>query len=398
MQDSKETINSNVPLNIIENKDDTSFYSGTLPKGCQHCIKGGKLVIFITGLCPQRCFYCPVSEDKFAKDRIFANEREITTTKELLDEARLMDATGAGITGGDPLTVPKRCVKYITILKKEFGKDFHIHLYTPMKLVTKETLQLLYNAGLDEIRFHPDLDNDEMWDRLKIATEFDWDIGLEIPCLPDKEEETKKLIDYSKDFVTFVNLNELEFSDTTVSHYNMSEHNYAPKNETSYGVKGSAELAREMIQYNKEKEYGLTIYFCPSRLKDKTQMGNRMKRRANNVKLQGDIVTEEGTLIRGVIYLPELVPGFAYQKQIKELQEDTGQHEILIKKLEDVQKQLLDIFKKRQTTIDKNKLRVIISKKFVLRNAQKLKRMGLAPAVVEEYPSFDSLELEIDIL
>jgi len=267
-----------------------------------------------------------------------------------------------------------------------------------MKLVTRETLTLLFDAGLDEIRFHPDLDNDEMWPRLKIATEFNWDVGIEIPCLPDKEEQTKKLLDFAKEFVTFINLNELEFSDTTVSHYTLSEHNYTPKNDTSYGVKGSANLARELIQYNKEKEYGLTIYFCPSRLKDKTQLGNRMKRRANNVKLPGDIVTEDGTLIRGIIYLEELTPGFSYKKEVTAVQQDETKKQELLEKLQQVQLELLNVFKKSQTTIDQNKFRIIISKKFVLRNAQKLRQMGYVPAVVEEYPSYNSLELEIDIL
>ncbi len=393
-----ESQSTSIPLKVIENKDDTSFYSGTLAEGCKHCIKGGKLVLFITGLCPQRCFYCPVSEDKFAKDRIFANEREITTTDELIDEAKLINATGAGITGGDPLTVPKRCVEYVQILKKEFGKDFHTHLYTPMKLVTRETLKLLYDAGLDEIRFHPDLDDDAMWDRIKIATQFDWDIGIEIPCIPDREVQTKKLLDFAKDYVTFFNLNELEYSDTTVSHYKLSEENFVPKNDTSYGVQGSSELARELIRYNKEKDYSTTIYFCPSRLKDKTQMGNRMKRRANNVKLIGDIVTNEGTLIRGIVYLKELTPGFSYKKEIELVQRDPAKKQELLAKLKEVQAEILDIFKKRQTTIDENKFRIIISKKFIERNFQKLKQMGFVPAVVEEYPSHDSLELEIELL
>ncbi|MAG60196.1 hypothetical protein CL619_00265, partial [archaeon] len=251
---------------------------------------------------------------------------------------------------------------------------------------------------LDEIRFHPDLDNDEMWNRLKLATKYDWDIGLEIPCLPDKEEQTKKLLDYAKDYVTFINLNELEFSDTNVAHYKMSEHNYERKDDTSYGVKGSAELARELVKYNHENALGLTVYFCPSRLKDKTQMGNRMKRRANNVKLPGDIVTEEGTLIRGVVYLKDLVPGFEYKHEIQKVQKDDFKKQKLLEKLKQAQVEILDIFKKRQTTIDENKLRIIISKKFVQRNFQKLKKMGLVPAVVEEYPSYDSLELEIELL
>ena len=127
-------------------------------------------------------------------------------------------------------------------------------------------------------------------------------------------------------------------------------------------------------------------------------MGNRMKRRANNVKLPGDKVTGEGTLIRGVLYLKELVPGFAYKKTIAAIQEDGAKKEDLLAALQRVQQDLLDVFKKRQATIDKNKFRIIISEKFVRRNAQKLKHMGYRPAVVEEYPSHDSLELEVELL
>ena len=69
----------------------------------------------------------------------------------LLEEARLTRACGAGITGGDPLMDLDRCVDYITLLKKEFGKRFHIHLYTPLKLVSMSRLWLAsIRQALDE--------------------------------------------------------------------------------------------------------------------------------------------------------------------------------------------------------------------------------------------------------
>jgi pyruvate formate-lyase activating enzyme-like uncharacterized protein len=399
-----EVISNKKQLKVISNPNDNSFYSGILPNGCQHCVKGGKLVIFITGLCPQRCFYCPVSEEKFAKDRIFADEWEIEDNEQgdqnLIKEAELIDATGAGITGGDPLTVVDRVCRYIKLLKDRFGQQFHTHLYTPMKLVTEETLKKIFDAGLDEIRFHPDLDDDSMWERIKIATKFDWDIGLEIPCLPDKEKQTKKMIDYAKDFITFINLNELEFSDTAVSHYDLSNksRNYKTKNDTSYGVEGSAELAREIITYCNEKNYALTVYFCPSRLKDRTQMGNRLKRRAKNVARSTDEITDEGTLIRGVIYLPELKPDFSYKKRVKEIKDNGEKSEDIINKLKNVLEEVKLTFKKNAIFLDETKFRLITNKSFVKKNQQKLKIMNLMPAIVEEYPTADSLELEIDFL
>ena len=139
-----------------------SYNLKKLPNGCLSCILGQKVVIFITGICPRKCYFCPVSDHKFGKDDAYANERKINSTEDLFKECELMQAKGAGITGGDPLSRLDRTVEYIQILKEKYGKEFHIHLYTSLNLVTKETLKKLYDAGLDEIRFHFDLDNDKL--------------------------------------------------------------------------------------------------------------------------------------------------------------------------------------------------------------------------------------------
>ena len=88
---------------------------------------------------------------------MYANERKIEREDDLLLEADLMKAQGAGITGGDPLMKLERTTKYIKTLKTKYGKKFHVHLYTSLNLVTETALEQLYTAGLDEIRFHLDL-------------------------------------------------------------------------------------------------------------------------------------------------------------------------------------------------------------------------------------------------
>ena len=187
-------------INHIQKTKYHSFKCGKLTKGCEQCVLGRKLVIFVTGRCAQRCWYCPVSEHKYGKDDAYANEWKIENPAEpyeLIREAELTGAKGAGITGGDPLANIDRCVQYIKVLKERFVKNFHIHLYTPLQLLTKERLDKLYNPGLDEIRLHPNLDYKTLWPRLELAGKYPWKKGIEIPAIPGYEQKTKELVDFA---------------------------------------------------------------------------------------------------------------------------------------------------------------------------------------------------------
>ena len=306
---------------VVIDTGNFSFLKGKLPEGCRYCVRGEKLVLFITGLCGMHCFYCPVSEKKIRKDVIYANEWKIESVQDVLEEARLTEAKGAGITGGDPLVVVDRVCDYIRLLKEEFGTDFHIHLYTTLQLVTEERLQKLHDAGLDEIRFHFNLDDQSWWPRVLLATDakkYTWDTGAEIPCIPRKKKEILALIDFLKDKVQFLNLNELELSEPNSDEF--CRRNLATRNPHTYAIQGSHELALEIL--NERKDVPLSLYFCTAKLKDAVQMKNRIARRARNVREPFDTVTDEGTLIRGAIYLPDLEPSFGYRKKLAGLDAD----------------------------------------------------------------------------
>ena len=372
----------------------TSFYSwkkGKLPKGCAYCVKGEKLVLFITGLCPNNCFYCPVSEKKCGKDIIYANEWKITSPKDILEEAKLTKAKGAGITGGDPLVKLDRTIKYIKLLKKKFGKSFHIHLYTPLNLVTEKTLNKLHKAGLDEIRFHPMLDKPKEWKRIELANKFKWDVGVEIPVIPGKKTKTIKLIDFIKDKVDFLNLNELEISDTNVN--KLVEKGFKPKNKISYGVKGSEKLAKEILNHLKKSK--LNIHYCTTTTKDKAQLARRIKRRALSIALKTDFITKEGTLVRGAIYLPELKPDFGYGLQVESI--NTKRFETKLKKAKaKLQKQLK--IPASILHIDLLRPRILTSLAVVDELKAEIKDLKLVPAIIEEYPTWDSLEVDVRFL
>ncbi|MCG7848319.1 MAG: radical SAM protein [ANME-2 cluster archaeon] len=272
-----------------------SFYNYLGP-GCKFCRDGAKMVLFVTGLCHRDCFYCPVSEEKQKNDVTFANERPVLSDQDILCEAHNMQALGTGITGGEPLLVLERVLGYIRLLKDEFGPEHHIHLYTASTPIM-EILEQLHSAGLDEIRFHPDMDT---WDRLDysdLATSIEeaktvgLDVGIEIPSLP----RAQQVADFALEHGIFLNLNELEFSQTNSQA--MKQHGFSTLNNDGCAVAGSRETAEAIM----ERCAGLHANFCSSSFKDGVQLRKRLLRTAQNTAREFDEVTPDGTLLYGVV-------------------------------------------------------------------------------------------------
>jgi hypothetical protein len=277
-----------------------SYYTGDLPTGCKMCAKGAKMVLFVSGICDAKCFYCPISEPKKMKDVMFADEMPLRNMRDAIYEANMIQATGTGITGGDPLKFYERTSDYIRILKEEFGNSHHIHLYTISG--SKEAIDAVGKAGLDEIRFHPP---EEIWNvmdrsifkqRIKWARDCGMSVGIEVPSLPDREDDMRSLIDFSRRMdLDFINLNELEFSETNFE--NLLGRNYSVKNDVESGAKGSQAMAIKLVRENPE----FTVHYCSASFKDSVQLKNRLKRRAKNIARPIDSVTRDGTIIRGVV-------------------------------------------------------------------------------------------------
>ncbi|MBW2995049.1 radical SAM protein [Candidatus Woesearchaeota archaeon] len=360
-----------------------SYKNKQLAKGCQMCVQGKKQVLFVTGLCSRNCFYCPLSERKKNKDKIWANEWEIKNNKDIITEASLCESKGAGITGGDPFLKLNRTIKYIKMLKKKFGKDFHIHLYAPLINITESKLKTLYQAGLDEIRFHPNLQNKKLWYEVLLAGKFSWLKGIEIPIIPSFKKQTIELIEYFKNNVDFFNFNELEFSDTNAQ--NLAKLGFRTKDRMSYAANGSQELALELLK----KYPKLKIHYCTAKLKDAVQLANRLKRRAKNAANKFDIITKEGTLVRGAVYLNETKPGFGYRKKISNLKNKKS----IIKKLNNLKQKLEKEFGKI-FLIDGFKYRILTDSKLI----RKIAKIHPNCALLEEYPTHDAMEVELEFL
>lgn len=355
-----------------------SIFTSPLSPGCKMCSDGSKLVVLITGLCSSKCYYCPLSKEKFGKDRIFADEWELkdeSDTDKLILEAEYINATGAGITGGDPLIVWQRAKKYITLLKERFGSGFHIHLYTS-GLKNSEHINDLITAGLDEIRFHPmsdnwdNMDSSPILDSINSAITTGVDVAIEIPAIPKMEKQILTLVKWSdKKDIKWINLNELEFSETNADLLNKKS--FIVKDDISAAVKGSQETAYKIIKLVSNESLDIGVHYCSSSFKDGIQLRRRIMRRAKNIAKKTDIITEDGTLIKGVIY--------TNKNQISE-----------------VANLLLKDFKitNNEIYIDKEKNRIEIDALVLEKIAHKLKKIGLECYIIEEYPTADRLEVE----
>ncbi len=355
-----------------------SRYIEPLSPACSMCAEGSKMVLLITGLCPALCFYCPLSEKKNGKDKIFVDEWELSTendTQKLLQEAEYINAKGAGITGGDPLIKWKRTKKYISLLKNEFGEDFHIHLYTS-GLKNGEYINELVSLGLDEIRFHPmviywkKMQNIPFNKYIKKAISLDCDVAFEIPVIPGFEEDIFSLIKWAdENYVSWINLNELEFSETNV--LKLNNRGFNVKDDISSAVKYSQQTAYNVIKKINNADFKIGVHYCSSSFKDGIQLRNRIKRRAINIARSGDIITDDGTLLKGIIV--------SKNKSLDEI------YSLLIKSLK---------IQKKYINIDIDKKRIELAIWILEKNLNFFKKNFFECFIVEEYPTADRLEVE----
>ncbi len=361
-------------MKVITDWLNDSRYIKPLSPACKMCADGAKMVLLITGLCPSNCFYCPLSLEKLNKDRIFADEWELDDeedTEKLVNESEYINAKGAGITGGDPLIVWTRTKKYIKILKENFGSNFHIHLYTS-GLKNYDKISKMSEIGLDEIRFHPmvnewnNMDKSIIKKSIELSLNTNLDVAIEIPVIPNMQNETIKLIRWAdKKNIDFVNLNELEFSETNAKKLNNKK--YDVKTDISSAVKNSEKTAYDILNCLQKEDLDIGIHYCSSSFKDGIQLKNRIKRRAKNISKKYETITEDGTILKGIIVLKSNT------------------------KIDDLIKDLKEKYPEDMIFFNKNKNRIETSIEMV---EEISKHKDLKCFITEEYPTADRLEVE----
>ena len=163
--------------------------------------------------------------------------------------------------------------------------------------------------------------------RLRETVEsLDIDVGVEVPALPHRERELNALVAYCREVgVDFVNLNELEFSE---SNWDMMEaYGYSVRDELSSAVDGSRETAVAVLKANKRAD----VHFCSSTFKDGIQLRRRLIRRAEHTAKPYQQVTEDGTLVRGYLYAKDLG---AAESELRSMGVSEDMYEVLQDRIE----------------------------------------------------------------
>jgi pyruvate formate-lyase activating enzyme-like uncharacterized protein len=263
----------------------------TLSRGCQLCREGAKMVLFLTGRCDRTCWYCPLSRERKSSDILFANDQECPDPVQIIAEAHRMSALGTGITGGEPLLQFDLLVTCCRLLKEKFGNDHHIHLYTGHAPTPEELVAL--SGIVDELRFHPphecwpDIMETEYIRSIRNAKELGFSVGIEVPALPGLESLITTLPD-----LDFLNINELEWGDLNAGE--MRSRGYELSDNVHNAVLGARDWAAEICLLDK-------VHWCSSRFKDAVQLRNRLIRIAENTARSFDEITDDGTVVYGII-------------------------------------------------------------------------------------------------
>ena len=350
---------------------------GELPLGCRLCGRGSKMVLFVTGLCDSSCYYCPLSLEKTGKDVTFADEVPVTNDEDVLHEVEVIGAEGSGFSGGDPLCQLDRTVHYISLLKSARGNDFHIHLYTSRTDLSARVLRRLKEAGLDEIRFHPQTQD---WTGIARAVRTGMQVGLEVPVIPGSSQQLKALAERAeRTGARFLNLNELEASETNFQRLAVLGMRLTSMAGSS--IMGSEDTALEVMAWATENLGQLSVHYCTASFKDGVQLRNRLYRRLKHTRRPFEEKDDtDPLLILGVIRGPH-------------------GHRLDVPTLESIRQTLKSEFDvpPRLMNLDQSRMRIEIAPWILQEIAHGLGRKFRGTYKVEmgiarEYPSWDRLQ------
>lgn len=164
----------------------TNNSSYELSRGCQCCREGTGICLFTGMKCNLDCSYCPQGS-KFQRDSVWDHERALTDSwtddiKLMIEDASDDKLRGISYSGGDPFLYLNK-VEEMGNFVREKKPHCYQWIYTNGLLADRTSLTRVFNANIDEIRFHISASNfaDTVMENMKIAREIFPRVTVEIP-------------------------------------------------------------------------------------------------------------------------------------------------------------------------------------------------------------------------
>ena len=262
-------------LGAASRNDGASLVNGEVCGACAACRTGeNSYTGLISLMCHRNCFFCfnpnQSEYDQYAdgkKDWAAELEQVYRFNKGLRYIA---------LTGGEPLLHKQESIAFFETARR-YWPEVSMRLYTSGDLLDEQMARELARVGLEEIRFSLKLDDEmermeSVYAAMEMAKRYIPRVMVEMPVLPDREEEMLRILDRLEGMGAFgINLLELCFPFANAKAF--LDRGYALRNppyRTLYNfwyagglpVDGSEILALKLLRYAMERRYKLTVHYC----------------------------------------------------------------------------------------------------------------------------------------
>lgn len=256
-----------------------------MAKGCISCLTAqGLNAIRKTNRCNLRCAFCydfgqmndqpPVGDDYW----------EIGGTRFLAEDIELLLQTqkkpmGVSYVYLEPFL---EIDKYEPVIRVFHKHGVYQHMYTNGTLVTEEHLQMLKDAGLDELRFNLAATNcsDKVIDAIRLAKRYLPSVGVESPMTPEFYESFLE----KKDAILatgldFINLAELHLNPNNVDNY--AGHTMYISRMGYLSPVFSRDLSLQLMVQAEEENWDVCVHDCSNHTKFARDLNLRGKEGAH---------------------------------------------------------------------------------------------------------------------
>lgn len=260
---------------LIRNNCKSVVSNGKISSACEACQTGtGSYTSFISLKCHRDCYFCfNENQDNY---HFYLNHQK-NANQELTDLIkRGVKLTHLALTGGEPLLHLEETIRFFT-RAQELTPQTHTRLYTTGDFLTKEILQQLKDASLDELRFSIKLEDSKQKQKhilrqIELANQYIPDVMVEMPVMPGTEEEMKELL-IQLDRLNIFGINLLELCFPFRNAETFKENGYQLKNPPydvyynfwyagGLAIAESERLSLKLVDFAIEQNLQLSVHYC----------------------------------------------------------------------------------------------------------------------------------------